>query len=108
MAGSEYSSAIGGLNTPMFKLAEYLPPFPNVTRTLARQASVAHAVSQVPLDDLDGLGRDLEALSISHELPRGCGMIQLMPAAVIVCRRLMIPVCPTGNWFRKPIGSGSR
>ncbi|MDF3017875.1 MAG: hypothetical protein K0R44_3100, partial [Thermomicrobiales bacterium] len=32
----------------MFKLAEYLPPFPNATWTLARQAGVTHAVSQVP------------------------------------------------------------
>ena len=40
----------------MFKLAEYLPPFPNTTWTLARQAGVTHAVSQVPPDDLDGPG----------------------------------------------------
>ncbi len=40
----------------MFKLAEYLPPFPNATWTLARQAGVTHAVSQVPPDDLDGAG----------------------------------------------------
>jgi mannonate dehydratase len=39
-----------------FKLAEYLPPFPNATWTLARQAGVTHAVSQVPPDDLDGPG----------------------------------------------------
>jgi hypothetical protein len=38
----------------MFKLADYLPPFPNATWTLARQAGVTHAVSQVPPDDLDG------------------------------------------------------
>jgi hypothetical protein len=38
----------------MFKLAEYLPPFPNATWTLARQAGVTHAVSQVPPDDVDG------------------------------------------------------
>ena len=40
----------------MFKLAEYLPPFPNATWTLARQAGVTHAVSQVPPDDVDGPG----------------------------------------------------
>ena len=28
-----------------FKLAEYLPPFPNPTWTLARQAGVTHAVA---------------------------------------------------------------
>src|SRR5215217_9054441 len=39
-----------------FKLAEYLPPFPTATWTLARQAGVTHAVSQVPPDDLDGPG----------------------------------------------------
>jgi mannonate dehydratase len=39
-----------------FKLAEYLPPFPNATWTLARQAGVTHAVSQVPPDDVDGPG----------------------------------------------------
>jgi hypothetical protein len=37
-----------------FKLAEYLPPFPNAMWTLARQAGVTHAVSQVPPEDLDG------------------------------------------------------
>ncbi len=36
------------------KLAEYLPPHPNLTWTLARQAGVTHAVSQVPVDDQDG------------------------------------------------------
>jgi hypothetical protein len=36
-----------------FTLAEYLPPFPNATWTLARQAGVTLAVSQVPADDLD-------------------------------------------------------
>jgi D-mannonate dehydratase len=40
----------------MFNLAEYLPPFPNATWTLARQAGVTHAVSQVPPDDVDGPG----------------------------------------------------
>jgi hypothetical protein len=28
----------------IFKLAEYLPPFPNATWTLARQAGVTHGV----------------------------------------------------------------
>jgi hypothetical protein len=37
----------------MFKLAEYLSPFPNATGTLERQAGVTHAVSQVPLGVLD-------------------------------------------------------
>jgi hypothetical protein len=31
--------------TKMFKLAEYLPPFPNATWTLARQAGVTNGVS---------------------------------------------------------------
>jgi hypothetical protein len=44
----------------MFKLAEYLPPFPNATLTLARQAGVTHAVSQVPPDDVEG---SVDALS---------------------------------------------
>ena len=42
----------------MIKLAEYLPPFPNLTWTLARQAGVTHAVSQVPPDGPEGLGWD--------------------------------------------------
>ncbi len=42
----------------MIKLAEYLPPFPNLTWTLARQAGVTHAVSQVPPDGPDGPGWD--------------------------------------------------
>ncbi len=41
-----------------FQLAEYLPPYPNHAWTLARQASVTHAVSQIPADDLDGPGWD--------------------------------------------------
>jgi hypothetical protein len=40
----------------MFKLAEYLPPFPNATWTLARQAGVTHAVLQVLPDDSDSFG----------------------------------------------------
>jgi hypothetical protein len=40
----------GRKRATMFKLAEYLPPFPNATWTLARQAGVTHAVSQVPPD----------------------------------------------------------
>ncbi len=42
----------------MIKLAEYLPPFPNLTWTLARQSGVTHAVSQVPPDGPDGQGWD--------------------------------------------------
>ncbi|MDP9362693.1 MAG: mannonate dehydratase [Chloroflexota bacterium] len=38
------------------KLAEYLPPFPNTTWTLARQAGCTHAVSSVPPDGPDGHG----------------------------------------------------
>ena len=41
----------------MFKLAEYLPPFPNATWTLARQAGVTHAVSQVMPDGSDDSAR---------------------------------------------------
>jgi len=40
------------------QLAEYLPPFPNLTWTLAVQAGVTHAVSQVPPDGPDGPGWD--------------------------------------------------
>ena len=40
----------------MFKLAEYLPPFPNATWTLARQSGVTHAVSKIPPDGPDGPG----------------------------------------------------
>ncbi len=42
----------------MIKLAEYLPPFPNLTWTLARQSGVTQAVSQVPPDGPDGPGWD--------------------------------------------------
>ena len=42
----------------MFKLAEYLPPFPNATWTLARQSGVTHAVSNIPPDGPDGPGWD--------------------------------------------------
>lgn len=42
----------------MFKLAEYLPPLPNATWTLARQAGVTHAVSNIPPDGPDGPGWD--------------------------------------------------
>ena len=42
----------------MFQLAEYLPPYPNTTWTLARQSGVTHAVSQVPPDGPDGAGWD--------------------------------------------------
>lgn len=42
----------------MLKLAEYLPPFPNLTWTLALQAGVTHAVTQIPLDGPDGPGWD--------------------------------------------------
>ncbi|HET6345629.1 MAG TPA: mannonate dehydratase, partial [Myxococcota bacterium] len=42
----------------MFKLAEYLPPFPNATWILARQAGVTHAVSNIPPDGPDGPGWD--------------------------------------------------
>ncbi len=38
------------------KLAEYLPPYPNTTWTLARQSGVTHAVSNVPADGPDGPG----------------------------------------------------
>ena len=37
-----------------FQLAEYLPPHPDLTWTLARQAGVTHAVSALPLDGADG------------------------------------------------------
>ena len=49
-------SGVRDVRYSLFKLAEYLPPFPNATWTLARQAGVTHAVSQVPPDDLDGPG----------------------------------------------------
>lgn len=42
----------------MFKLAEYLPPFPNATWTLARQSGVTHAVSNIPPDGPEGPGWD--------------------------------------------------
>ena len=38
----------------MFKLAKYLPPFPNATWTLARQAGVTSATPQLSPDDLHG------------------------------------------------------
>jgi mannonate dehydratase len=36
------------------QLAEYLPPYPDATWTLARQAGVTHAVSSLPLAGADG------------------------------------------------------
>jgi hypothetical protein len=54
MALAETPSSVRETEISMFKLAEYLPPFPNVTWTLARQAGVTHAVSQVPPDDVNG------------------------------------------------------
>ncbi len=57
----------------MFKLAEYLPPFPNATWTLARQAGVTHAVSQVPPDDVDGPGWEFLPL-LWKERHRSCGV----------------------------------
>ena len=36
------------------QLAEYLPPYPDATWTLARQAGVTHAVSSLPLEGADG------------------------------------------------------
>jgi hypothetical protein len=47
-------SAVGEKYDAMFKLAEYLPSFPNATWRLARQAGVTYAVSEVSPDDLDG------------------------------------------------------
>lgn len=40
------------------QLAEVLPPFPNTTWDLAKQAGVTHAVSNVPPESVDGMGSD--------------------------------------------------
>jgi mannonate dehydratase len=40
------------------QLAEVLPPFPNTTWELAKQAGVTHAVSSVPPESVDGNGWD--------------------------------------------------
>lgn len=45
-----------------FQLAEYLPPFPDVTWTLARQAGVTHAVASTPPESSDGMPWDFMPL----------------------------------------------